>query len=148
MAGFIMERGVYVLFVSENCWPWPNMTVERCWEWERDTDLSQKLEGKGEKWSVFSKKTAKSGGQGLRLAGRHLVTFEMTLAPSRVRVPWQKEKYRWISAVFYLAESMGLEPTRLLHPTRFPGELLSHSVNSPSHYSVILYLFVSHQRLI
>lgn len=30
-----------------------------------------------------------------------------------------------------LAEDMGLEPTRLLHPTRFPGELLSHSVNPP-----------------
>ena len=30
-----------------------------------------------------------------------------------------------------MAESMGLEPTRLLHPTRFPGELLSRSVNSP-----------------
>ena len=26
---------------------------------------------------------------------------------------------------------MGLEPTRLLHPTRFPGELLSRSVNPP-----------------
>ena len=32
---------------------------------------------------------------------------------------------------FLLAEGMGLEPTRLLHPTRFPGELLSHSVNPP-----------------
>ena len=30
-----------------------------------------------------------------------------------------------------MAEDMGLEPTRLLHPTRFPGELLSHSVNPP-----------------
>ena len=26
---------------------------------------------------------------------------------------------------------MGLEPTGLLHLTRFPGELLSHSVNPP-----------------
>ena len=30
-----------------------------------------------------------------------------------------------------LAEDMGLEPTGLLHLTRFPGELLSHSVNPP-----------------
>ena len=30
-----------------------------------------------------------------------------------------------------LAESKGLEPSGLLHLTRFPGELLSHSVNSP-----------------
>lgn len=32
----------------------------------------------------------------------------------------------------FLAEDMGLEPTGLLHLTRFPGELLSHSVNPPS----------------
>ena len=31
-----------------------------------------------------------------------------------------------------MAEGMGLEPTGLLHLTRFPGELLSHSVNPPS----------------
>ena len=31
----------------------------------------------------------------------------------------------------YLAEDMGLEPTRPFSPTRFPGELLSHSVNRP-----------------
>ena len=36
-----------------------------------------------------------------------------------------------------LAEDMGLEPTRLLHPTRFPGELLSHSVNPPSRSNTI-----------
>ena len=33
---------------------------------------------------------------------------------------------------------MGLEPTRLLHPTRFPGELLSHSVNPPKQPSINL----------
>ena len=32
----------------------------------------------------------------------------------------------------FLAEDMGLEPTGLLHLTRFPGELLSHSVNPPN----------------
>lgn len=37
-----------------------------------------------------------------------------------------------------LAEGMGLEPTRLLHPTRFPGELLSHSVNPPKQPSINL----------
>lgn len=31
-----------------------------------------------------------------------------------------------------MAEDMGLEPTGLLHLTRFPGELLSHSVNPPN----------------
>ena len=30
-----------------------------------------------------------------------------------------------------LAEDTGLEPAGLLHLTRFPGELLSHSVNPP-----------------
>ena len=34
----------------------------------------------------------------------------------------------------FMAESMGLEPTGLLHLTRFPGELLSHSVNPPNFY--------------
>ena len=33
-----------------------------------------------------------------------------------------------------MAESMGLEPTGLLRLTRFPGGLLSHSVNSPNHF--------------
>ena len=33
---------------------------------------------------------------------------------------------------------MGLEPTRPLSPTRFPGELLSHSVNPPRLMIVIL----------
>ena len=68
-----------------------------------------------------------------------------TFAPFRVRVPAhssdKKTKHCRQATVFcFLAESMGLEPTRLLHPTRFPGELLSHSVNSPSHYSVIFIL--------
>ena len=31
----------------------------------------------------------------------------------------------------FLAEDTGLEPAGLLHLTRFPGELLSHSVNPP-----------------
>ncbi len=30
-----------------------------------------------------------------------------------------------------LAEDKGLEPSRPFSPTRFPGELLSHSVNPP-----------------
>lgn len=30
-----------------------------------------------------------------------------------------------------MAEDTGLEPAGLLHLTRFPGELLSHSVNPP-----------------
>ena len=38
---------------------------------------------------------------------------------------------------FCLAESMGLEPTGLLHLTRFPGELLSHSVNSPNRFGTL-----------
>ena len=33
-----------------------------------------------------------------------------------------------------MAEDTGLEPAGLLHLTRFPGELLSHSVNPPSFY--------------
>ena len=49
---------------------------------------------------------------------------------------FKKEKQRLFYAVFYLAEDMGLEPTRLLHPTRFPGELLSHSVNPPHRFYI------------
>ena len=50
----------------------------------------------------------------------------------RVLVPVLSPKQRdELSLVSALAEDMGLEPTRLLHPTRFPGELLSHSVNPP-----------------
>ena len=41
---------------------------------------------------------------------------------------------------------MGLEPTRLLHPTRFPGELLSHSVNPP--YGQLLFLYSVQRHLI
>lgn len=33
-----------------------------------------------------------------------------------------------------MAEDTGLEPAGLLHLTRFPGELLSHSVNPPNFY--------------
>ena len=40
----------------------------------------------------------------------------------------------WTLFYFFMAEDMGLEPTGLLHLTRFPGELLSHSVNPPSFY--------------
>ena len=44
----------------------------------------------------------------------------------------RKQKKKHLRCFFIsLAEGMGLEPTRLLHPTRFPGELLSHSVNPP-----------------
>ena len=55
--------------------------------------------------------------------------------PFRVLVPCRYTKKimdEVLSLVHnFLAESMGLEPTGLLHLTRFPGELLSHSVNSP-----------------
>lgn len=34
--------------------------------------------------------------------------------------------------LLFLAEDMGLEPTGLLHLTRIPSELLSHSVNPPN----------------
>ena len=34
---------------------------------------------------------------------------------------------------FLMAEDTGLEPAGLLHLTRFPGELLSHSVNPPQY---------------
>ena len=37
----------------------------------------------------------------------------------------------------FLAEDTGLEPAGLLHLTRFPGELLSHSVNPPSRSNTI-----------
>ena len=36
-----------------------------------------------------------------------------------------------MNVFLFMAEDMGLEPTGLLHLTRFPGELLSHSVNPP-----------------
>ena len=49
-----------------------------------------------------------------------------------------KPIFRWAFA--FLAEDMGLEPTRLLHPTRFPGELLSHSVNPPCYLSHFYFL--------
>ena len=42
-----------------------------------------------------------------------------------------KEPLEYCNSNDFVAEGMGLEPTRLLHPTRFPGELLSHSVNPP-----------------
>ena len=35
-----------------------------------------------------------------------------------------------------MAEDTGLEPAGLLHLTRFPGELLSHSVNPPRLYII------------
>ena len=40
-------------------------------------------------------------------------------------------KKRPCSGLFVMAEDTGLEPAGLLHLTRFPGELLSHSVNPP-----------------
>ena len=43
----------------------------------------------------------------------------------------QQKKKEHIVLLFLLAEGMGLEPTRPFSPTRFPGELLSHSVNPP-----------------
>ena len=41
---------------------------------------------------------------------------------------------------FIMAEDTGLEPARLLHLTRFPGELLSHSVNPPYCLSIFVYI--------
>ena len=49
-----------------------------------------------------------------------------------------KPIFRWAFA--FLAEDMGLEPTGLLHLTRFPGELLSHSVNPPCYLSYFYFL--------
>lgn len=43
-------------------------------------------------------------------------------------------KKRPYSGLLILAEDTGLEPAGLLHLTRFPGELLSHSVNPPNFY--------------
>ena len=40
-----------------------------------------------------------------------------------------------------MAEDTGLEPAGLLHLTRFPGELLSHSVNPPG---IVLRLSARH----
>ena len=40
-------------------------------------------------------------------------------------------KKRPCSGLQVMAEDTGLEPAGLLHLTRFPGELLSHSVNPP-----------------
>lgn len=37
-----------------------------------------------------------------------------------------------------MAEDTGLEPAGLLHLTRFPGELLSHSVNPPDTLIIII----------
>ena len=52
--------------------------------------------------------------------------------PLRVRAPCQKIKRSTFQVLpLILAEDMGLEPTRPFSPTRFPGELLSHSVNPP-----------------
>ena len=45
-----------------------------------------------------------------------------------VEIPMKKRPQK---GLLILAEDMGLEPTGLLHLTRFPGELLSHSVNPP-----------------
>ena len=39
----------------------------------------------------------------------------------------------------FLAEDTGLEPAGLLHLTRFPGELLSHSVNPPYLIPYLIY---------
>ena len=62
--------------------------------------------------------------------------FRFTLRPVRVRVPpsdllHKHEKEAFKASLRALAEDMGLEPTGLLRLTRFPGELLSHSVNPP-----------------
>lgn len=43
----------------------------------------------------------------------------------------EKEKQALVFNACDLAEDTGLEPAGLLHLTRFPGELLSHSVNPP-----------------
>ena len=40
-------------------------------------------------------------------------------------------KKEQIQNLLLMAEDTGLEPAGLLHLTRFPGELLSHSVNPP-----------------
>ena len=47
-----------------------------------------------------------------------------------------QNKNRWNSNGF-MAEGTGLEPAGLLHLTRFPGELLSHSVNPPSRSIIV-----------
>lgn len=46
----------------------------------------------------------------------------------------KKARIEMVRAMYCMAENMGLEPTGLLHLTPFPGELLSHSVNSPNHF--------------
>ena len=51
-----------------------------------------------------------------------------------------QNKNRWNSNGL-MAEGTGLEPAGLLHLTRFPGELLSHSVNPPCQSFRFLFLY-------
>ena len=74
-----------------------------------------------------------------RLSRARTMSLHRRLIPFRVRVPFhlsKKKNSACSTLFFYLAEDMGLEPTRLLHPTRFPGELLSHSVNPPHRFYI------------
>ena len=50
-----------------------------------------------------------------------------------VEIPTKKRPEK---GLLILAEDTGLEPAGLLHLTRFPGELLSHSVNPPHRFYI------------
>ena len=63
---------------------------------------------------------------------RKIVVISYTLKNNKKEQP---------NVALLMAEDTGLEPAGLLHLTRFPGELLSHSVNPPC-YSCIAYKIV------
>ena len=66
-------------------------------------------------------------------------TFSPAAAGSSLIFRYKKTRVCSAYSYFFMAEDTGLEPAGLLHLTRFPGELLSHSVNPPNLFSCLLF---------
>ena len=69
----------------------------------------------------------------LRCPGGHfyVIFTGYVIHASNVANPCNSNEKETSTGLFSMAEDTGLEPAGLLHLTRFPGELLSHSVNPP-----------------
>lgn len=73
------------------------------------------------------------------LVFRSLSPGQHKLYPAVPKTEANKKALELSNSKAFLAEDMGLEPTGLLHLTRIPSELLSHSVNPPNVYDFFIF---------
>ena len=82
---------------------------------------------------IFMHRRAPDGARRALFCKKHMGWIMLPESTETVEIPTKKRPEK---GLLILAEDTGLEPAGLLHLTRFPGELLSHSVNPPHRFYI------------